>query len=311
MNTNNLNNSSPVVIGEVLFDQFADGTKILGGAPFNVAWNLSGFGCNPLFISAIGNDSDGNQILDKMQRWGMDTSGIAVIDSSPTGQVSVDTSKSEPEYEILADQAYDYIPFENQLIKTKNEGKRFSLIYHGSLICRAATSRETVTKLKQTSDAHVFVDINLREPWYSQEILAQILATAKYLKLSAQELETITNRQIRTSDELVETAQGLHAEYSIDRVWVTAGSEGAYSIRGSKEHHFCQAASVNNFVDSVGAGDAFTSVVMFGLINGWDEDQILGAAVRFAGAVCSIQGATTSDEKFYAKVRSVAAKQPT
>ena len=203
MNTNVLNNSAPVIIGEVLFDQFADGTKVLGGAPFNVAWNLSGFGSNPLFISAVGNDSDGSQIIEKMQRWKMDTSGIAVIDSSPTGKVSVDTSKTEPEYEILADQAYDHIPFENQLIKTKNEGKRFSLLYHGSLICRAVTSRETVTKIKQTSNAKVFVDINLREPWYSPKILAQIFASANYLKLSAKELETITNSQVRSSDELV------------------------------------------------------------------------------------------------------------
>ena len=66
----------PVVFGEVLWDCFDDGTEVLGGAPFNVAWNLRGFGLDPLFVSRIGHDERGEKILDAMHRWGMDAAGV-------------------------------------------------------------------------------------------------------------------------------------------------------------------------------------------------------------------------------------------
>src|SRR5690606_31337572 len=99
----------PVIFGEVLFDVFPDGTAVLGGAAFNVAWNLRGLGLDPLFVSRVGDDERGRGVLGAMERFGMDTSAVEVDPIRPTGVVTVAFRDGEPSYEIIADQAYDRI----------------------------------------------------------------------------------------------------------------------------------------------------------------------------------------------------------
>ena len=72
----NKKRNRPIIFGEVLFDCFPDGSRVLGGAPFNVAWHLQAFGAEPLFVSRVGNDPMGRKIRDAMLQWGMDTSGL-------------------------------------------------------------------------------------------------------------------------------------------------------------------------------------------------------------------------------------------
>lgn len=79
--------SQPCIFGEVLFDQFPDGRRVLGGAPFNVAWHLQAFGEAPIFISRVGRDEDGASILGGMQKWGMDVVGMQMDEKLPTGRV--------------------------------------------------------------------------------------------------------------------------------------------------------------------------------------------------------------------------------
>ena len=86
-----MNNSAnttgvPVVFGEVLFDCFPDGKTVLGGAPFNVAWHLQGLGLQPLFVSAVGNDAQGEEVRRTMQSWGMATTGLQTRAAFPTGR---------------------------------------------------------------------------------------------------------------------------------------------------------------------------------------------------------------------------------
>ena len=100
------------VIGEVLFDHFADGRRILGGAPFNVAWNLQGLGQRPALISAVGRDAEGESILQQMSDWGMDRSLVAKHASLPTGSVQVTLHDNEPSYDIVTDVAYDDLSFD-------------------------------------------------------------------------------------------------------------------------------------------------------------------------------------------------------
>ena len=91
-----------IIFGEVLFDCFPDGQKILGGAPFNVAWHLQAFKASPLFISRVGNDVEGDQIFRSMRQWGMITDGLQRDPEHPTGQVTVNFVDGEPEYDIVA-----------------------------------------------------------------------------------------------------------------------------------------------------------------------------------------------------------------
>ena len=97
------------IFGEVLFDHFPDGKRVLGGAPFNVAWHLQAFGRAPRFISRVGADAEGRSVLNAMRDWGMDTQSVQVDERLPTGRVSVAIVDNEPAYDIVADCAYDTI----------------------------------------------------------------------------------------------------------------------------------------------------------------------------------------------------------
>src|SRR6056297_3660835 len=123
---------TPVIFGEVLFDCFPDGRKVLGGAPFNVAWNLRGLGFTPFFVSAVGDDDLGRQVRRSMDRWGMAPGGVTMLSDYPTGQVAVTLSDGQPSYEIKTDQAYDHAPPPELAPLAVRPG----LLYHGSLIDR-------------------------------------------------------------------------------------------------------------------------------------------------------------------------------
>ena len=97
------------VFGEVLFDHFPDGTRVLGGAPFNVAWHLQAFGQAPWFVSRVGADPEGAAVREAMRDWGMDTGGLQLDPRYPTGRVSVRFADGEPTYDIVRPCAYDAI----------------------------------------------------------------------------------------------------------------------------------------------------------------------------------------------------------
>ena len=104
--------SRPVLVGEVLYDIFTDGTEVLGGAPFNVAWNLHGLGCPPLFVSRVGTDARGEAVVDGMASWGMDVAGLQRDAHRETGTVRVRFDDGQPSFEIVADRAWDHVEVE-------------------------------------------------------------------------------------------------------------------------------------------------------------------------------------------------------
>ena len=133
-----------VIFGEVLFDRFPDGSRILGGAPFNVAWHCQAFGLSPLLISRVGNDPLGREVRSAMIAWGMDTSGLQLDSTHATGVVDVDIHDGEPSYNIVEDSAWDFI--DNQATPAiDNQG----ILYHGSLATRNPVSA-TSTYLRPT-----------------------------------------------------------------------------------------------------------------------------------------------------------------
>jgi fructokinase len=269
-------NNNPIIFGEVLYDTFDDGTAILGGAPFNVAWHLKGFGYAPFFISCIGNDSSGKNIINAMQSWSMDTSGIQHDADHPTGKVSVTLNEGQPSFIIHPNQAYDNI---SPISIAKSP-----LFYHGSLIARG----DSKTVLEQTSHSNTFVDINLRAPWYEINAIKAMLHKARWAKMNSDELNVISNDD---SPLLIKTAK-ICSQYNLDLLIVTLGSKGViYS--SNDEHDFIPAVPVNNLIDTVGAGDAFSSVAIIGLIEQWPYEKIMQRAVDFASKICQQKGATS------------------
>jgi len=281
-----------VVFGEVLFDCFPNGTRVLGGAPFNVAWGLRGFGHAPLFISAVGDDVDGQAIRQKMVDWQMATDGLQLDSPHATGVVQVTVEEDEPNYDICEERAWDYV---------QDDGwAATELIYHGLLALRSERSRATFESLIERSTAKRFFDVNLRPPYASMELIKRWAQGVDWLKLNIDELESLLGgRTVDFDDDAVSAVEELRARYEIHNVLLTGGSRGARMIGEVGQVACIPAPTPDPFIDTVGAGDAFSAYTLHSLIIGTPVEQIVQNASRFAAKVCGMQGATTTDKKFY------------
>ena len=208
-----------LVCGEVLFDHFPDGTRVLGGAPFNVAWHLCGFGLPPLLVSAVGDDPEGRRILDQMEGWGMSSRAIQIDPDHPTGRVDVDKRGNGPAYRIPPGQAWDHIDADEALTHVPEEA--VALVYHGTLALRHPDSAEACRRLADAAGAPILVDVNLREPWWSPEGVAAALDGATWAKMSLEELWTLSEGDEGTLDEAPAAARELLARHDLKRVVVT------------------------------------------------------------------------------------------
>ena len=287
-------NRNPVIFGEVLFDEFPDGTggvdAVLGGAPFNVAWHLRGFGLNPLLISRIGEDARGREILDAMTDWGLDTSGLQCDPGRPTGRVAVTLEAGEPSYDIVADVAWDAIEAHAALGAVA--GLNPPLLYHGSLALRAGDSRHALQSLRRELDAPAFVDVNLRAPWWQAETLEPLLRGSPWLKLNGDECATLA------ATWGLDGPEALRRHFGATALLLTHGADGAEWV-GAGERLPVRPGPVADFQDAVGAGDALAAVFLLGEIEGWPAATRLERGVAFAAAVCGLRGALTADPAFY------------
>ena len=128
----------PVIFGEVLFDHFPDGSRVLGGAPFNVAWHLRGFGANPLVLSAVGDDEEGREVIERMTSWDLMTHGVQTDPEHGTGRVNARIVEGQNRFEISPDQAWDFIRTGPALRAATEESA--GLLYHGTLALRGDES---------------------------------------------------------------------------------------------------------------------------------------------------------------------------
>jgi fructokinase len=286
----------PLIYGEVLFDIFPGGKKVLGGAPFNVAWHLQGFGLEPLFISRIGEDAEGDSVVDAMRQWGMDDGGLQHDALHPTGGVEISMQGTDHQFDIRPQQAYDHIDFE--ALEHAVDGEALSLIYQGSLIVRDPVSRGTLQRLIAVTHLPVFVDINLREPWWDAGTVEDVLRSARWAKLNDEELNTVVAASTKTDDALEQAAREALSRFELDAIIVTRGAEGAL-IATAEETVRGRPPPVTDLVDTVGAGDAFCAVTLLGLHEGWTASQTLTRALAFASAVCEQRGATSLDRQLY------------
>ncbi|MBT8429806.1 MAG: carbohydrate kinase [Gammaproteobacteria bacterium] len=276
------------IFGEVLFDHFPDGTRVLGGAPFNVAWHLQAFGQSPHFISRVGNDSAGEAIRDAMHKWAMDTHGLQTDPERPTGRVEVSFVDGEPQYDIVHPCAYD-------AIEADAVGTDCDLLYHGSLGLRDARSRNALAQLLTCSPKTVFVDVNLRPPWWQKEQVLKLLNTAQWVKLNAHELDQLHAAGIDTARR----ARDFLRQYDLQGLLLTHGAQGAELFTASGENFGVKPNRDIPVSDTVGAGDAFASVMILGLVNDWPTRLTLQRAQDFASAIVGNRGATVSDPAFY------------
>jgi fructokinase len=281
------------VFGEVLFDHFPDGSKILGGAPFNVAWHLQAFGQLPRFISRVGEDEDGVQIKNAMQAWGMSLSGLQTDRKLPTGRVSVSLEGGEPAYDIVHPAAYD-------AIRAAGEPSPEELVYHGSLALRGPVCRETLGKIFSAGPGLIFMDVNLRPPWWERDRVLRWVRSADWVKLNSHELELLGENRT----DPVASAREFLQRYELQALILTHGSAGAELFARGGEYHSVQPEGETRVKDTVGAGDAFSSVMILGLRLDWPASVSLRRAQQFASAIVARRGATVDDLKFYQEMQS-------
>jgi len=284
----------PLVVGEVLFDVMPDGNRVLGGAPFNVAWHLQAFGLRPLLITRVGADDAGDEVLAAMDSWGMDRTGVQRDDAHPTGRVQVDLDDGQPTFHILPDQAYDFL--DRGLAMEAIGNQDVSLIYHGSLISRGELSADVVDECVQRLDVPVFIDVNLRDPWWTRERVTSSVERARWAKLNEDELDVLAG----AFDVAAVTA--FREELGLAALIVTRGSRGAAVADDGGVTEAPPPEEVE-VVDTVGAGDAFSSVFLIGLVRGWPTRTSLERALEFAAAVCTQPGATSADRGLYSGFR--------
>lgn len=281
-----------LIFGELLYDCFSDSDRVLGGAPFNVAWSLQGLGQNATLISAVGDDALGEEAIEKMKAWRLATDGVTRCDEYSTGRVRVEVRDGEPEYTIDRDVAWDYIP---------DDGfSASSLLYHGSLALRRKSNETTLQKIVDRSrDALRFFDVNLRAPHDDRAVIDRWLENADWVKLNLSELRTICDVGDASLQESEAAVTSLRNRYAAKNFIVTAGEDGARIYTENTMYEAAPAATATPFVDSVGAGDAFTAYIIHAIQSEWSLATAIQQASRFAAKVCGIQGATSGDHRFY------------
>ena len=250
-----------VGLGEALFDCLPDGRK-LGGAPANFAYHVSQFGLNGWAISAIGDDELGEEIVETFEKVGLDH--ILPVVEQPTGTVKVTLDeKGIPQYDICLGVAWDNIPLTDEMLYVARHAQA---ICFGSLAQRSQTSRETIHAFldEAPNDALRVFDINLRQNWFTAEIIAESLNRANVLKINDEELDVVATMLLGVpsvpgkliAEDPAKTravCRDLIAKYNLKMLILTCGAIGSYVFTDSEESYV--ATPKVKVADTVGAGD--------------------------------------------------------
>jgi fructokinase len=278
-----------VGLGEILWDMLPDGKK-LGGAPANFAYHAQALGARGVVVSCIGDDDLGEEIMSRLEKLGLDRSYIAVDKDHPTGTVSVELDeKGVPNFTIHQNVAWDFIPSNPDLLDL---AAQTDAVCFGSLCQRSQGSRDTVRSFLQATkpDCVRVFDINIRQSFYSKDIVHDMLEISNVLKLNDDELPLLAELLSITGSEADILSQ-LTDSYKLRLIALTRGANGStlYVEGKSLEHKGFPPAQI---ADTVGAGDAFTAAMTLGLLQGKELDIINDVANCVASFVCSQSGAT-------------------
>ena len=277
-----------VGIGEALWDVLPEGKKI-GGAPANFAYHVSQFGLESRVVSAVGDDALGEEILTNFREKNLQCMVPKVAFPTGTVQVTVDAA-GVPCYDIMQGVAWDNIPFTEELAKLAGQT---CAVCFGSLAQRSAVSHNTIQSfLDAMSDGdgiYRIFDINLRQDFYSREILCESLEKCNVLKINDEELSIVGRMFGYTGQDMRETCMKLLEDYGLKMLILTCGVAGSHVFtRDSVSFRETPKVSV---ADTVGAGDSFTGAFIAALLKGKTVEDAHGLAVDVSAYVCTQSGA--------------------
>jgi len=275
-------------MGEVLWDILPDGKKI-GGAPANFAYHVSQFGYESRVVSAVGVDSLGAEIMDDFRRKGLGCLVETVPFQTGTVQVKLD-SEGVPRYDIKEDVAWDNIPFTPAL---ESLARQTRAVCFGSLAQRSHVSHRTICRFLDTMPdgegrLKVF-DINLRQDFYSREILDESLRRCNVLKINDEELEVVSSLFGLPDGSQEERCRNMIDRYCLSVLILTCGVKGSFVFTPERTS-FLGTPHVK-VADTVGAGDSFTAAFVSGMLGGLDLVEAHRLAVDTSAFVCTMDGA--------------------
>ncbi len=284
-------------IGEILFDVY-DNSKKIGGAPFNFIYHVTKLSGNGNFISRIGNDENGKEILDFLENKKISPEFIQMDNYHPTGKATANLNENKvPNWVIEEDCAYDFIKPQSNIDDLITG---CDCLYFGTLAQRNTVSRETIQSLF-SKKVKFFCDLNIRQKFYTKEIIDLSLKTSDVLKINEDELILLNKLFLADEYDLEKSALKLKELFNIDMLCVTKGESGSYLFR-SDEVNYCK-ASIEKPVDTVGAGDAFAAILCVGYLNKLSLDELNKMANDFAGEIVQVTGALPADDDIYKKFK--------
>ena len=282
-----MENTIVVGMGEALWDVLPEGKKI-GGAPANFAYHVSQFGLNSRVVSAVGDDKLGMEILDNFREKKLNA--MVEIVPYPTGTVQVELDdEGVPCYDIKEGVAWDNIPYTPAL---EDLAKHTKAVCFGSLAQRSVVSRETINRLldaMSTENTLKIFDINLRQGFYTKEILCNSFRKCNVLKINDEELVTVSRMFGYPGIDLQDKCWILLAKYNLKMLILTCGVNGSYVFTPG-DVSFVETSKVE-VADTVGAGDSFTAAFVASILSGLSIGEAHKLAVETSGYVCTQNGA--------------------
>lgn len=277
-----------VGIGEALWDILPEGKK-LGGAPANFAYHVSQFGLESMVVSAVGNDKLGYEMLDNLSEKKLNM----LIEEAqyPTGTVQVELdNEGIPCYDIKENVAWDNIPFTDKL---KFIAEKTTAVCFGSLAQRNVVSRETINAflslIPNKKGIYKIFDINLRQGFYTKDILCRSMEQCNILKINDEELVTVSRLFGYPGIDLQDKCWILLAKYNLEMLILTCGVNGSYVFTPGNVS-FVETPKVE-VADTVGAGDSFTAAFIAALLMKKSVREAHQFAVNVSAFVCTQNGA--------------------
>lgn len=293
-----------VGLGEALFDCLPEGRK-LGGAPANFAYHTAQFGHESIAISAIGDDELGREIVETFNK--VHLRHVLPMVEQPTGTVQVTLdNKGIPQYEICLGVAWDNIPYTDEMAAIARETKA---VCFGSLAQRSEVSRATIQRFLDETPAEALrvFDINLRQHWYSADVINESLKRCNILKINDEELDVVAPMLLGISthpdhliaedrEQTTTICRELIARYDLQMLILTCGAVGSYVFTASEISW--QDTPKVTVADTVGAGDSFTASFVAQILAGKNIRDAHKTAVNVSAFVCTQNGAmpTIPDE---------------
>lgn len=279
--------NKPVVvgIGELLWDVLPTG-KRAGGAPINFVYHATCQGAEGYAISAVGNDVSGTEIIQELEKNHIVSNYISTV-GYPTGRVMVELKEGIPDYTIIEGVAWDHIPLTQASIDLM---KRADAVCFGTLAQRSSDSRQTLSTLLSYMPDHAlrFFDINIRQSYYSKELIETLLRQANVLKINDEELELL-RPMFGLPEGIDEACRWLLRSYRLRYLVLTAGA--AYSTIYSEGERSTLPTPRVKVADTVGAGDSFSGAFVYAILTGKSLSEAHRKAVETAAFVCTKQGA--------------------